>query len=140
MKCIYCSAETRVINSRPQKRQNSIWRRRQCSDCAAVFTTSENVDLSKSLVVLHGKTLQPFSRDKLYLSVNDSLKHRKTATSDATSLTDTIISHLDAYALSGSIKNIDIAQTALLTLKRFDKAAATHYQAYHPHSEESVLR
>ena len=132
MVCIYCNAQTHVVNSRPQKRQNSIWRRRQCDDCAAVFTTSENVDLNKSWVVLHGKTLQPFSRDKLYLSVNDSLKHRKTATDDATGLTDTIIGRLNAHVLSGSIKNIDIAQTALLTLRRFDKAAATHYQAYHP--------
>ncbi len=132
MVCIYCGADTGVTNSRPQKRQNNIWRRRQCSDCGAVFTTSESPDLLKSLVVNRGKSLQPFSRDKLFLSINDSLKHRKTATSDATALTDTVIGRVYPLISSGSLNAQDIAKTAAQVLKRFDKAAATYYQAYHP--------
>ncbi len=134
---MYCGAETRVINSRPQKRHNHIWRRRQCSDCTAIFTTSEIPDLAKSLVVVRGKTMCPFSRDKLYLSLYDSLKHRKTATSDATGLTDTIISHMYPLVLSGSISSTDIVEIALQVLRHFDKAAATYYQAYHPEKADN---
>lgn len=132
MVCIYCGSETSVINSRPQKRQNHIWRRRQCSSCAAVFTTSEVPDFLKSLSVVRGSNLQPFSRDKLFLSVHDSLKHRKTALGDATGLTDTIISRLYPVISSGCVRNSDITSATSLVLEAFDKASATHYQAYHP--------
>lgn len=132
MVCIYCGAETSVINSRPQKRYNNIWRRRQCGGCGAVFTTSETPDFLKSLVVTNGNSLEPFSRDKLFLSVHDSVRHRKTATSDATGLTGTIISRLYPFITSGSLARADITHIAAATLKRFDKAAASHYRAYHP--------
>ena len=132
MVCIYCGAETSVINSRPQKRSNHIWRRRQCTDCTAVFTTSEAPDLSKCLVVVRGKALQPFSRDKLFLSVHSSLKHRKTALTDASGLTDTILSRLYPHIASGTLPVLSIVATTLKTLKHFDTASATHYEAFHP--------
>lgn len=132
MVCIYCSAETSVINSRPQKRTNHIWRRRQCADCKAVFTTSEFPDLSKAVVVVRESVLQPFSRDKLFLSIHSSLKHRKTALADASGLTDTILSHLYPKIASGSLHVAEITQTTLKTLTLFDSVAGTHYQAYHP--------
>jgi transcriptional regulator NrdR family protein len=100
----------------------------------AIFTTSEAPDLLKSLSVTDGKNLQPFSRDKLFLSVHDSLKHRKTATNDASWLTDTIISRLYPLIASGSLNAPDITQTTTVILKRFDKAATTYYQAYHPNA------
>lgn len=132
MLCIYCSGTTDVINSRHQKRINNIWRRRQCAQCMAVFTTSESTDLFKSLSVVHKNDLRPFSRDKLFLSVYDSLKHRITATDDATSLTNTIISHLYPLIRNGGINREDIIRISAQILKRFDKAAASHYLAYHP--------
>lgn len=132
MICIYCGSDTKVINSRPQKRHNYIWRRRQCIKCGAVFTTSEVPDLFKGLMVLTGAQMQPFSRDKLFLSVYDSLRHRKTAITDTTALTDTIISRLYPNASSGSLDSHEIAQITINVLKRFDKAAAIHYEAFHP--------
>ncbi len=132
MVCIYCKSDTFVINSRHQKRLNNIWRRRKCTSCTAIFTTSESPDLLKGLSVLHNGRLQPFSRDKLFLSVHDSVKHRKTATGDATALTDTIIAHLYSTIRSGSVDIITIIKCASKILKRFDKAASSHYQAFHP--------
>ncbi len=76
--------------------------------------------------------LEPFSRDKLFLSLYDSLKHRKQATNDATGLTDTVITHLYPIIHKGIVTSTNITEVALLTLNRFDKAAATHYQAFHP--------
>lgn len=66
------------------------------------------------------------------MSVYDSLKHRKTALDDATALTDTIISKLYAHVDTGHIESRQIIQSASLVLKRYDKAAATYYEAYHP--------
>lgn len=132
MVCIYCKNETRVINSRPQKRTNRVWRRRTCMICGTTFTSVESVDLSGSIRVRDIKALQPFQRDKLLLSVYDSLKHRKTALTDATGLTDTIISKLYPLMHDAILNKADIIIISTEVLKRFDKAAATYYKAFHP--------
>lgn len=132
MVCIYCQHDTNVVNSRLQKKLNQVWRRRGCNNCGSVFTTHETANLLTALAVTYKNTYQPFSRDKLFLSINDSLKHRKTALRDATALTDTIISKLYACTASGSLDKSQIVSTVHSVLNRFDKTAATFYEAYHP--------
>lgn len=132
MVCIYCGSDTSVTNSRHQKRQNQVWRRRYCASCSSTFTTLEKTDLFTALSVADKNHYKPFLRDKLFLSLYDSLKHRKTALNDATALTDTIISKLMLCIKDGRVENSMIAKTALDVLNRFDKAAATSYAAYHP--------
>src|SRR5580765_2597657 len=95
MVCIYCGNKTQIINSRPQKRLNRTWRRRECTHCEAVFTTEEAVDLSSSVVVRHAHSpVQPFSRDKLFASVLQALGHRTKPVEDASALTTTVIAKL----------------------------------------------
>lgn len=132
MKCIYCDGDTQVVNSRPQKRLNRVWRRRTCIDCSTTFTSIESVDLNGSIRVRSKKALEPFQRDKLLLSIHDSLKHRKTALSDATGLTDTVISQLYPLMQQAALEKADIIQVTIKTLQRFDRVAATYYRAYHP--------
>lgn len=132
MVCIYCEGKTRVFNSRHQKKRNSIWRRRECINCKAVFTSIEGVDLEKSLVVSKNKRLEPFLRDRLFASVYDSLKHRKTALNDATALTDTIISKLLHQTQSGEVNRDTIVTICIQVIRRFDKTASVYYAAYHP--------
>lgn len=132
MVCIYCNNETRVTNSRPQKRTNGIWRRRNCMSCGTTFTSIESADLSSSITVSSNSQSEAFQRDKLFISIYDSLQHRKTAQMDATGLTDTIIRKLYPYAIDLSIEATTIITITYQTLQRFDKAAATHYKAFHP--------
>jgi transcriptional regulator NrdR family protein len=159
MVCIYCGGKTQVTNSRHQRRINQNWRRRECQNCHAVFTTEETVDYSGSIVVRpavapatsgsatgrskskpttaspthvakHTPT-QPFSRDKLFASLLKCLGHRATAIDDASALTATVIGKLTATGAKASITPTDIIIMAVQTLERFDTAAAVQYQAYH---------
>lgn len=133
MVCIYCSSDTKVTNSRHQKRANNVWRRRQCQTCHTVFSTIEAPDMELSITVKQrGGDLKPFLRDQLLISVYDSLKHRKSALADATSLTDTVVSNLYTLA-EASVLERDVIVTVVTTvLEHFDGAAATHYKAFHP--------
>lgn len=133
MVCIYCSSATHVTNSRHQRRGNAIWRRRECLDCGAIFTSREQADLSASLRIEDAfkKKLSPFVRDRLFLDIYDSCRHRDSALADAAALTQTIIDKLVATNKSGLITRDDIIVTALAVLKNFDDAAATFYHAYH---------
>lgn len=132
MVCLYCNSPTRVMNSRPQKRTNSIWRRRQCLKCKAVFTTEESPTFSGSILVNSPSASQPFSRDQLFVSIYESCKHRKDAQTVASALTDTIIGKLLPQVSDAAIERAQIVTTASMVLGRFDKAAGVHYAAYHP--------
>jgi transcriptional repressor NrdR len=142
MVCIYCSGDTQVINSRLQRRANQVWRRRHCLKCKSVFTSSEGVDLSKSLSFRTSQNtsvsnkpvtvIEPFQRDILFASILDSCKHREAAVSDATALTGTILGRLRPYMKAAVIDREAVIKVTRETLKRFDKAAAVQYAAYHP--------
>lgn len=143
MVCIYCQSDLAVINSRPQKSRNQTWRRRLCKACGATFTSTEAIDLSKALIVAkdgekgprgrkaQAHDLQPFDRDKLFISIYESLRHRQTAASDARGLTDTVTAHIIKKSAHGLVPVRTIIETSLNTMQRFDSAAASHYAAFH---------
>ena len=97
---------------------------------AVLVTTNEHPDIGLSIRVKTTAGLQPFSREKLYSDVSDSLSHRKTAQTDAEALVRTIISKL-LPCNNGVLETHEIKSAAIEVLKRFDKAAATYYRAHH---------
>ncbi len=135
MVCIYCGSETEVTNSRLRARNPSVWRRRACKVCVAQFTTLELPDYATALVVQtrEKKKFSPFNRDKLFLSIYQSLGHRPDALSSATALTETVIGRLltKKQAKEGVVHLLDLVVFTYEALKRFDKAAAASYKAYH---------
>ena len=107
------------------------WRRHQCTQCNAIFTTIEAVDLTTSLTVRRKGHLEPFSRDKLFLSIHNALGHRENATQDSGDVTATIITKLRTQAKGSLLETTNIIQITHEILTRFDKAAAVQYGAYH---------
>ena len=133
MVCIYCGNKTSVRNSRPSKRTPGVWRRRQCEACQTVFTTREYADLTEGYAVQRKDgSLQPFSRDHLFISVYQSCKHRQTALEDADALTHTILIKLLSEPKSdGLITTSAIIGATQEVLAHFDSVAATCYGAYY---------
>ena len=132
MVCLHCGAKTHVTNSRLQRRNQHIWRRRECLKCGAIFTTEESAVYGAAWTVQeHDGTYKPFSRDKLFMSLYKSCQHRETALADASDLADTIIRKLSGSVENGRLSARTIVQVAQVTLNRFDKAASVHYQAFH---------
>lgn len=131
MVCIYCGSETRVTNSRHQRRANQVWRRRMCTKCHAIFSTTECIDLYKTILLRRKTQLEPFSREKLLVSIYESLRHRKDALADATAICGTILGYLPPLIVDAIIDRDDLVAITTETLQRFDSAAATHYAAFH---------
>ncbi len=136
MNCYYCGLPTDVVNSRPQKRSNQVWRRRYCVRCTVTFTSIETPVFSDVFFVTdenkNPEDYEPFSRDKLFLSIYDAVKHRKTAVADAGALTRTVLGKFYPHLDEPMVDTQEITAKTLEVLKRFDKAAATHYRAFHP--------
>lgn len=132
MVCIYCHGDTKVINSRLQIKRNNVWRRRKCLECGAITSTTEAVDLARSISVRRKMKIEPFERDKLMLSVYNSLRHRKSALGDSTAITETVIAGLLKTQITHAVIDSEhIKELAIKSLSNFDKAAATSYQAFH---------
>lgn len=138
MVCIYCGGKLSVKNSRSQKLRNQTWRRRKCKDCQALFTSIEFIDLGGAISVKRTTDeLQAFSRNKLFVSIYDSCRHRSHAAEDADSLTDTIIAQLLKELHSSLLSVETIIDTTTAVLRRFDEAAAVQYAAFHPKRQQA---
>jgi len=132
MVCLYCGNETSVKNSRLQKRANAVWRRRECTECHATVTTLEKIDLATAVLVRTNTLTEPFSRDRLLVSIYESCKHRKDALGSSIALTDTIISNIYPYIRHAEVQKDVIINESLKVLRAFDPAAGVYYAAYHP--------
>jgi len=131
MNCPYCKKDSKVSNSRPTAKGTQIWRRRTCKSCGKIWTTQEVINLATTHQVTKKYSHpEPFSRDKLFLSIKDACAHRKSALSDATALTDTVLAQVlnQNTAVVSEKQLIDIT-SAVIT--RFDKTAGAVYRAKH---------
>ena len=133
MVCIYCSGRLRVVNSRPQKRNNQIWRRRQCQTCLAVFTSHEVIDTNAALMVQRrGLAAESFVADKLFTELLLALQSRRNCYEDAREVTTATVRELLKLPSSPVFKPADISRVTAGILKRLDKQAYLRYQAEHP--------
>lgn len=133
MVCIYCGHETQVVNSRPQQKMLQVWRRRKCSNCGNLFTTTERIELSKSILIRKSNLkIESFIKEKLLFSIHRSLGHRSDPVSDSIAITDTICAKLLKNVKQPLVERQQIIKLVTDTLNHFDKVAAVHYGAYHP--------
>lgn len=132
MVCLYCGGETKVVNSRLQRRNNQVWRRRQCMSCQFVLTTHEAVDLESAISVSKDGLNQPFMPALLQNALSEALKHRKDAYTASGELLGTIVRKLLTLPGKPLYRTTDIAKVTADVLKRFDKQAHLRYLADHP--------
>ncbi|MDO8591985.1 MAG: hypothetical protein Q7R60_03655 [bacterium] len=138
MVCIYCGGDTDVVNSRAQKRNNQVWRRRRCKACHAVFTSHEAIDLSSALVVGSGRPT-PFLGDMLFTEVLLALQDRRDCYLAAREVTSTVIKELLKLPGLPKIEPQQISQATAKVLKRLDKRAHLRYLAEHPSLQSKKL-
>ena|SRR6185437_13880580 len=132
MVCVYCGGETKVANSRHQRRNNQVWRRRQCLACKAVFTTNEAVDMSSALLVEKNGQSEPFLSDLLFADVLLAMIHRKDRYTVARELTSTVIAELLDEPNKPLFKPARISLATSRALARFDEQAWLRFTAEHP--------
>ncbi|MDO8265785.1 MAG: hypothetical protein Q7T41_02475 [Candidatus Saccharibacteria bacterium] len=131
MHCPYCKNDSKVSNSRQTAKGTQIWRRRTCKSCHQIWTTTEVLNLSTTHQVIDANNrFQPFSRDKLFISIKDSCAHRKSALMDATALTSTVLSRILLQNKS-QLTAQEVFDITAPIITRFDKTAGAVYRAKH---------
>ena len=77
MRCPFCGhIDSQVKDSRPTEDGAAIRRRRFCPSCGGRYTTFERVQLRDLTVLKKNGKRAPFERDKLYRSIQISLRKR----------------------------------------------------------------
>ena len=132
MVCIYCGSDTEVINSRAQKRNNQIWRRRRCKACEAVFTTHEAIDLSNTLMVDSGGSMEPFLSEMLLSDLLSALRDHPQPYTAASEATSTVIKRLLDLPEKPIFRPYQITAAAGAVLSRLNRRAWLRYVAEHP--------
>lgn len=134
MICIKCSSDTKVTNSRPHKKTPSVWRRRECKACGAVFTTSEVVADSAYQFTIRGTGggNSDFSLPRLMFSIAASLGHRQTEAiaDECYWLAHTVAQSIQATA-TDKVTVGALAEETYRTLSSFDATAGLQYGARH---------
>lgn len=132
MFCINCfEPTTNVANSRPNKKQPLVWRRRRCAHCGTTFTTYERPSLADNKAIQRtGHPEEAFNLGKLIISISKAFAHLpKEATYNSLWLAQTVEDTLSSQRQV--ITPEDIAATTHDVLRHFDELAAVQYAAQH---------
>ena len=133
MICINCfEPSTNVVNSRPHKKQASVWRRRRCGACGVVFTTTEAPLVGDALQIIYTDgSSEPFSLPRLTVSFAGLLTHhQEKAADEGYWLSQTVYQLLIERGNSGqAIPLHEFVTTAHKVLERFDALAGLQYAA-----------
>lgn len=127
MKCPYCGhLEDRVLDSRPTRDEVAIRRRRECLGCARRYTTFEQVERPRVMVIKRNGTRDDFCRDKLLRSMEIASRKRPVSQvilGDACARIERELSdHLD-----GEVTTAQIGERVMAELKEIDQVALVRY-------------
>ena len=128
MFCVYCNyRDTKVINSRPNKKRPLVWRRRQCLSCDRIITTPE-IPATDDNIKIYNDSEAPtaFSVPRLAFSLTQSLSGVDSPSETAFWLAQTVyetVLTLNTPLLSSQ----QLATHTHAILKRYDKRSALHY-------------
>ena len=137
MFCINCfHGKTETYNSRPSKKNASVWRRRRCKECGYSFTTTETVDITEVYQIIRSggskSAAMPFSRATLTLSLLEVLTYAGADQEDAFWLEQTIEQKLiKLYRPKDPVATADIAAATLASLQSYNQLAALAYASRH---------
>jgi transcriptional repressor NrdR len=91
MKCPYCgNREDKVVDSRPSKSGDAIRRRRECLKCEKRFTTYEQVEDMRPVVVKKDGRRENFDRGKILSGLRKACEKRPIAMEQLEQMVDDI--------------------------------------------------
>jgi transcriptional repressor NrdR len=93
MKCPYCGEQDKdhVLDSRPVREGAAIKRRRECDHCKGRFTTFEEIEELRLVVVKNGsRAREPFNREKIRRAVEVACRKRPVTADQIAGVVDDI--------------------------------------------------
>ena len=139
MKCPYCGAldKDHVLDSRPVREGAAIKRRRECEACKGRFTTFEEIEELRLMVVKRDRTREPFDRVKLRRAIGIACKKRP-AVSEA-QITE-IVDEIERLLYNRQDKEVESAEIGELVMERLrtlDQVAYVRFASVYRQFEDA---
>ncbi len=127
MRCSACGyLDSKVIDSRQTEDGARIRRRRECLKCGARFTTYEEMEIQRLMVVKRDQSLQPFDREKLLSRLLRACVKRPVSVQVLEQLVHEIESHY-ANQMRKEVPSSEIGELVLEKLRKIDQVAYVRF-------------
>jgi len=139
MKCPYCEGtEDKVIDSRPTYDGKAIRRRRECLSCHKRFTTFEQLEDRRTMVVKKDGRREPFNREKILQGLILACRKRPVETRVLEETVNEIEREI-SNQMNSEITTIDLGKMVMEKLLAIDPVAyvrfASVYQEFQDHQQ-----
>ena len=138
MRCPRCACQDdRVIDSRASREGATIRRRRECIACGHRYTTYEEIERPRLMVIKRDGRVEEFSREKLSASLLKACQKRPVAQEAITNLVDQIVedlgNHFDREVPYGAV-----GARVMEGLRELDPVAYVRYASIYRRFEEAT--
>lgn len=125
MKCPYCGAESRVVESRHAE-DGSIRRRRECLACGKRFNTFERLEAPPLIIVKKGGRREAFDRGKVLSGLLKACEKRPVPLADIERLVDDVERDL-RNSLEKEIPSEAVGELVMDRLRHLDGVAYVRF-------------
>lgn len=139
MKCPYCGETDRdhVLDSRPVRDNAAIKRRRECDSCKGRFTTFEEIEELRLLVIkAEGREREPFDRAKLRRAVEIACKKRPVTEEQISGLVEDIERRLYSRQ-EKEVHSTEIGEMVMDRLRTLDQVAYVRFASVYRQFEDA---
>jgi len=138
MKCPFCGAQDKdhVLDSRPIREGEAIKRRRECDSCRGRFTTFEEIEELRLMVIKSSGAREPFDRGKLRRAVEVACKKRPVGTEQITTLVEDIERRLFSRQ-DKEVPTAEIGELVMDHLRVLDQVAYVRYASVYRQFEDA---
>jgi len=138
MRCPKCGCQDdKVIDSRASREGATIRRRRECTACQHRYTTYEEIERPRLMVVKRDERSEEFSREKLTASIQKACQKRPVTQETISTLVEEVVEQLcnqfDREVPSGAV-----GQRVMEGLRELDPVAYVRYASIYRRFEEAT--
>lgn len=138
VKCPYCGhPEDRVLDSRPIRDGEAIKRRRECLACGRRFTTFEEIEELKLMVVKNDGRREPFDRNKVLRGMQVACEKRPISI-DALEEIANDIEQVLINRGEREVKSSEIGELVMERLKQLDQVAYVRFASVYRQFEDAT--
>jgi len=138
MRCPKCGCQDdKVIDSRASREGATIRRRRECTGCHHRFTTYEEVERARLMVLKRDGRREEFSREKLLSGVQKACEKRPVTQEQVLNLVEQIIDDLST-SFEREVPGSEIGERVMRGLRALDPVAYVRYASIYRRFEEAA--
>lgn len=126
MKCPFCGAESKVIESRHTDEDEAIRRRRECMVCGKRFNTFERVEVPPLIVVKKDGRREAFDRAKVLNGVLKACEKRPVPLAEMERLVQDVERDLRS-SLANEVASVEIGERVMDRLRHLDGVAYVRF-------------